>query len=444
MRILGPPTASAHTIAANLRRLGASDLFTGTMVPALWTAAREHGIDPVVMVAQSANETGWGRWPPPAVIDASYRNTCGLKTRAGGPNDDPAAHARFPDWATGARAHAQHLLAYCQVMPSTPLVDPRFGWVYGQRAAVLAVEQLGGAWSTEPDYGHRLVRLAAELTKGAPMTDFVSRAKWGHHGGYGGYAMAGDVPYVVCHHTPGQEPTTYDEALEELHQVLAGHLAQNWGNIGYTWLVWDRYAFEGRGWGRTGAHAPGANSQSIGIAFLLDGRNRAPTPTEWNTAADICHVGVSDGYLAGDFLTTGHRDWVATACPSELVYFNLGDLRAAYGNPLTEQSRRVTVYSATRIDVVVAGADGELYHQWYDMAAAKWSGFGSIGGSTVDAPAVVWAGDWLNVYVRGADDQLWQRRYHPDHGWIEWEPLGGQLTSGPAAAAHYKATTTEG
>jgi N-acetylmuramoyl-L-alanine amidase len=42
-----------------------------------------------------------------------------------------------------------------------------------------------------------------------------------------------------------------------------------WDDIGYSFLVGgDANAYMGRGWDKVGAHAPGYNSQSIGICFI--------------------------------------------------------------------------------------------------------------------------------------------------------------------------------
>lgn len=161
-------------------------------------------------------------------------------------------------------------------------------------------------------------------------TEFVTRLGWGHFGPRGGHDISATrVDLAVCHHTPGQQPTTYREACEDLQRILSSHLRNGWADIGYTWVVWDRYAFEGRGWGRTGAHAPGANSTSVGIAFLLDGRRRAPTPVEWQTARDVMSQGITLGHVRPGYRVTGHRDWAPTECPSQPVYDRLGDFAAA-------------------------------------------------------------------------------------------------------------------
>ena len=151
--------------------LGATALYVNDMAPALWRAALAYGIDPVVMLAQAAHETGWGAFP--GKVPPSFCNTCGLKINetvrkqfpdcAGG--DLPLAHAQFASWDAGAHAHAQHLLAYCQVaLPlGTILLDPRWVHVYGKRPAISTVEELGGLWAPSVTYGQALVTLAGRL-----------------------------------------------------------------------------------------------------------------------------------------------------------------------------------------------------------------------------------------------------------------------------------------
>jgi N-acetylmuramoyl-L-alanine amidase len=159
------------------------------------------------------------------------------------------------------------------------------------------------------------------------MTTFLSRAEVhpnpDRHGGY--FLGVHRQPYLVQHHTPGQDPTTYNEALEEYYQIYNGHVGNGWNDFGYNFLIWDQYIFEGRGFGWTGAHAPGANSQSLGVAFIMDGRYRIPTSIEYAAFHDLSKAALTYGYLSLTFELTGHRDWVSTACPGDLCYAHLND-----------------------------------------------------------------------------------------------------------------------
>lgn len=138
--------------------------FVYQLMPPLVLEAMRYRIDPAVILGQSIHETGWGQFG--GVVPASYHNTCGLKTGPGGSNDDADAHQRFPNWPTGARAHAQHLLAYVGKPHHDLEVDPRAGLVRDanqQHGAVTSVEELGGRWAPSDTYGQRIAEKAQLL-----------------------------------------------------------------------------------------------------------------------------------------------------------------------------------------------------------------------------------------------------------------------------------------
>ena len=119
-----------------------------------WEISPAVGVDPAVAYAQAAHETGFGRFG--GVLDASFHNPCGLKTRAGGDNYDPNAHTRFPDWETGIKAHVDHLALYAGAAgfpdPNSP--DPRhFPSLFG---TALTVEGLSTRWAPSETYGDRV------------------------------------------------------------------------------------------------------------------------------------------------------------------------------------------------------------------------------------------------------------------------------------------------
>jgi hypothetical protein len=190
------------------------------------------------------------------------------------------------------------------------------------------------------------------------MTDFVSRETWGHPDPSdpgGNYVGVIRQPYLVEHHTPGETPNSYDECLEELAQIYHSHTVVNgWQDIGYNFLIWDRYVFEGRGFGYTGAHAPGANSISLGIAFILDGRERAPSQIERQSYQWLVGQAQTYGYLSLNPRQTGHRDWVATTCPGDLPYGQMPLLSVSVldptpgPTPLPTPSEEINVYDFDR------------------------------------------------------------------------------------------------
>jgi len=82
--------------------------------------------------------------------------------------------------------------------------------------------------------------------------------------------MATPVPYVVIHHGASASCSTQSSCTSMVKSYQDQHMDVNgWSDIGYNFVVGgDGNVYEGRGWGKQGAHAPGYNSQSIGICFI--------------------------------------------------------------------------------------------------------------------------------------------------------------------------------
>ena len=140
---------------------GATDEFIG-LASLYWKYAKDHGgVNPAVAYAQSAKETGYGKFG--GVIDANYHNPCGLKTRQGGDDNDPNAHFRFENWNQGVQAHLDHLALYAGAngYPRKDTYDPRhFESICGKAKTV---EDLGGAWAPSASYGLEVLNLYDDM-----------------------------------------------------------------------------------------------------------------------------------------------------------------------------------------------------------------------------------------------------------------------------------------
>lgn len=154
-----PIEGRSYTTAAAAQRWaranGASPRFVQN-ARLYWELAPSRGIRPEVAYAQSAKETAYGNFG--GVLTPAWRNSCGLKTTAGGGNDDPNAHQRFPNWRVGVIACIDHLALYAgaPTYPRANTPDPRhFTSVY---AVAPTVERLGGRWAPDRDYGRDIVR----------------------------------------------------------------------------------------------------------------------------------------------------------------------------------------------------------------------------------------------------------------------------------------------
>jgi len=164
--IMAPPTIPLLTIKRNAIRLDASEWYLKALV-ALWDAGRWWGVDPLVLAAQCAKETSYGRFG--GAVVPGMGNTCGLKIRnaTGDLKDD---HAVFPMAdgfpIIGAVAHAHHLRLYAGFPVPIDSPDPRavyLGPGTTNFGSAPLVALLGGRWAPAPSYGVQVEGIMAKL-----------------------------------------------------------------------------------------------------------------------------------------------------------------------------------------------------------------------------------------------------------------------------------------
>lgn len=154
--LLGKPLATVAQAQEWARSRGAHQRFIDA-APLYWRMGEETGIRGDILFCQSAKETAFGRYG--GVVPPEFNNFAGIKTLAGGANEDPDAHERFGTPEEGVRAHMTHMMAYTGLLPSwTP--HPRYYVVKSLPWAgtIRTVEELGGKWAPNPDYGASVVR----------------------------------------------------------------------------------------------------------------------------------------------------------------------------------------------------------------------------------------------------------------------------------------------
>jgi hypothetical protein len=100
----------------------------------------------------------------------------------------------------------------------------------------------------------------------------------------------------------------------------------------------------------------------------------------------------------------------------------------------------VSSWGRGRLDVFMKGADGALWHKYYD-ASVGWQGWSSLGAPTgvtlaSDPVAISWGYARIDIFARGSDNALWHKYYDVKlGGWSGWYNHGGSLSSGPAATS---------
>ncbi|HHX37001.1 MAG TPA: hypothetical protein GX717_03355, partial [Clostridiaceae bacterium] len=173
--ILGVATATPEQAKAWAESKGAATWFIDE-IPTFWRVATAAGVDPIVAYAQSALETGYGKFT--GVVRESYHNPCGMKTTVGGADSDITAHCQFDSWETGIRAQVDHLALYAGA-PGYPKPvsaqgahivgndyespDPRhFPYLFGLAEMVW---ELGGKWAPSSQYGENVAEKVLMIRK---------------------------------------------------------------------------------------------------------------------------------------------------------------------------------------------------------------------------------------------------------------------------------------
>ncbi|HEU5430957.1 MAG TPA: N-acetylmuramoyl-L-alanine amidase [Thermomicrobiales bacterium] len=166
-RLIGPARGSAaRAMAAALAAGAQRPDDVRAYIDEVYRLAPAVGLDPALVVAQSALETGWWR----SAAWTAHLNPAGIGIT--GPN------APSPDWASGedaARAQIVHLYLYAvgAIPADGPLagfvkLDPRYdaALAAGRAGSAPTVAALAGRWAVDPVYADSVARVARELFGG--------------------------------------------------------------------------------------------------------------------------------------------------------------------------------------------------------------------------------------------------------------------------------------
>lgn len=147
---------------------------------------------------------------------------------------------------------------------------------------------------------------------------------------------------IIIHHTATANSTDYSQAhayalarsIQNYHMDVNG-----WSDTGQNFTVSrGGYVMEGRHYSLsklsagsgfvTSAHCPGQNTQGVGIENEGTYTSTTPTQALWDKLVDLCAYICSQYNIASSQIY-GHRDFVATQCPGDQFYAQLGALKSA-------------------------------------------------------------------------------------------------------------------
>lgn len=171
---------------------------------------------------------------------------------------------------------------------------------------------------------------------------FYSRADWGSRYPVGGYEIGRCNEFYVHHFNSGILPER-DVATAKLRVRGAQefHISgRGWADIGYSFLIDDLgNVYEGRGWGRSGAHTSDYNSKGYAGCWLGDSELAIPSAAALDAYAALIVEGIRLGWLISQPTIVAHCDRNPdTECCGAHLYSYLPRIRqlVGVGGPATD------------------------------------------------------------------------------------------------------------
>ncbi|GAB6032760.1 peptidoglycan recognition protein 1 [Chamberlinius hualienensis] len=184
-------------------------------------------------------------------------------------------------------------------------------------------------------FGKSLVFLAiAALSLAAPREKrdtgcnaitIIKRNDWGAPATSGANSLTTPVRYVFIHHTDGKTCSSTSSCSSIVKGIYNDHIKnRKFDDIGYSFLIGgDGKVYEGRGWGKEGAHTYGWNKEGYGISFIGKYKDSVPPTVMQEAAKNLVLCGISKNEIQTDYGLYGHRDGTCTECPGDAFYNSL-------------------------------------------------------------------------------------------------------------------------
>jgi hypothetical protein len=202
------------------------------------------------------------------------------------------------------------------------------GWIefFGLDASDMEDEGEGGSGKFQPKESFPAPAGAA------PKPDVQSRSAWG--------AKPAAKPYepmladrITVHHTETEQAMSREAAINEMQVIQSFHQhGRGWIDIAYHFIIdGTGQIWEGRPLVVVGAHVKNKNDGNIGISLMGDfhrPKNNKPTAAQFKSLIALARWLSATYNIPVDHIL-GHRDQEQTACPGDILYARLGELRKA-------------------------------------------------------------------------------------------------------------------
>ncbi|KAI8040293.1 peptidoglycan-recognition protein SD [Drosophila gunungcola] len=170
-----------------------------------------------------------------------------------------------------------------------------------------------------------IVYLAAVAVEGeAPIPiPMVTRAEWNARPASGPMdSMDTPLPRAVIAHTAGGGCTDDVGCSQQMRNLQNLQMSrQKFSDIGYHYLIGGNgKVYEGRSPNQRGAFAGPNNEGSLGIAFIGNFEEQAPSQEALEAAKKLLEQAVQQAQLVENYKLVGHRQVSATRSPGEALY----------------------------------------------------------------------------------------------------------------------------
>lgn len=156
------------------------------------------------------------------------------------------------------------------------------------------------------------------------IPNIISRREWGARAPTSPIPALRENPpsNVIIHHSDTIGCNTQAICQARVRSFQNYHMdTKKWEDIGYNFLVGeDGNVYEGRGWGKHGAHSIPYNSKSIGICIIGNFTNTLPNQASIRATQNLISYGVADNKIKSNYKLFGHRQTTPTNCPGNSLY----------------------------------------------------------------------------------------------------------------------------
>ncbi|XP_016992701.2 peptidoglycan-recognition protein SD [Drosophila takahashii] len=166
-----------------------------------------------------------------------------------------------------------------------------------------------------------IVCLAAIAVRGE--VPIATRAEWNARPPSGPMdSMETPLPRAVIAHTAGGSCSDDVACSQQVRNLQNYQMSrQKFSDIAYHYLIGGNgKAYEGRSANQKGAFAAPNNDGSLGIAFIGNFEEQAPSQEALEAAQKLLEHAVKEGQLVENYKLLGHRQVSATRSPGEALY----------------------------------------------------------------------------------------------------------------------------